>query len=109
MSSKKISMMKGAQTEKTKQTIEQLVEWYASKEKFYKIYLPIQQSVAKKLMGAAELTMGKLRDISAIVKEEEEIQAFLFEKRLKNTLSNESLFRPKIEEMVDSSGIKTKV
>lgn len=43
--------MKNAQNEKTKQTIQQLIEWYSSKEDFYKTYLPIQQSISKKLIA----------------------------------------------------------
>lgn len=52
MSAKASSLMKSAQIEKTKQTIDQLVEWYAKKEEFFKKFVPIQQSLIKKLIAA---------------------------------------------------------
>lgn len=61
--------MKSAQNEKTKQTIEQLVEWYSTKEQFYKTYLPIQQSIVKKLIGTTEITINRLKDIAQIFKD----------------------------------------
>lgn len=67
--SKASSLMKSAQNEKTKQTIEQLVEWYSTKEQFYKTYLPIQQSIVKKLIGTTEITINRLKDIAQIFKD----------------------------------------
>lgn len=61
--------MKSAQNEKTKQTIEQLIEWYSTKEQFYKTYLPIQQSIVKKLIGTTEITINRLKDIAQIFKD----------------------------------------
>jgi hypothetical protein len=70
MSSKATSLMKSAQIEKTKQTIQQLVEWYASKEEFFKKYLPIQQVIIKRLLAAPEMTLLRVKDIAQIVAEE---------------------------------------
>lgn len=53
MSSKGSALMKNAQTEKTRQTVEQFVDWYSKKEEFYKVYLPIQQTVIKRILNAA--------------------------------------------------------
>ena len=80
MSAKVSALMKTAQLEKTRQTVQKLVEWYAVKEQFYKTYLTIQQSIIKKTVQAAEITMTRLRDIAIIMKEEKEMQAVIFDK-----------------------------
>lgn len=56
--------MKSAQNEKTKQAIQLLVEWYASKEEFYKVYLPIQETIVKRIFTASEITLNRLKDFS---------------------------------------------
>lgn len=76
--SKGSTLMKSAQNEKTKQTIEQLVEWYSTKEEFYKAYLPIQQSIAKRLLATTEITINRLKDIAQIFKDERDIQALIY-------------------------------
>jgi hypothetical protein len=80
MSAKASALMKTAQVEKTKQTTEQLVHWYSKKEEFFKRYVPIQESLIKKTLNAPEITLNRLKEISQIVAEEKELQAFIFEK-----------------------------
>lgn len=69
MSTKASSLMKHAQIEKTKETINLLIEWYAGKEAFFKKYLPIQEILIRKLLNAPETTMGRLKEIAQIVGE----------------------------------------
>ena len=52
MSAKVSALMKTAQIEKTKMTIQQLVQWFSTKEEFYKQYLPIQQAILKRVVLA---------------------------------------------------------
>lgn len=61
MTTKATTLMKNAQIEKSKQTIDQLVSFYAKKEQFFKKYVPIQQTIIKKLMNAPEITMTRLK------------------------------------------------
>ena len=69
-------------------TIQQLVQWLSTKEEFYKLYVPIQQAILKKVVIAGDITLGRLQNISMIVKEERDIQAIIYDKSEKNTLSN---------------------
>ena len=78
MSSKASALMKTAQIEKTRNTIDQLLKWFSTKEQFYKHYVPIQQAILKRVMQAAEMTLGRLQQISHIVKEEKDLQALNF-------------------------------
>ena len=78
MSSKASALMKAAQIEKTKNTVQQLVQWFSTKEDFYKQYMPIQQSILKKVIQATDITIGRLQKISHIVKEERDMQALIY-------------------------------
>ena len=78
MSSKASALMKTAQIEKTRNTIDQLLKWFSTKEQFYKHYVPIQQAILKRVLQAAEMTIGRLQQISHIVKEEKDLQALNF-------------------------------
>lgn len=84
------------------------MEWYSSKEDFFKTYLPIQQTIVKRVFSTVELTVTRLKEISQIVKEEKEVQEVIYEKTHKNTLSNEALFHPLFEEIPDQKGSKIK-
>lgn len=55
--SKASDLMKTAQVEKTRQTVQRLLEWFSSKEQFYKQYLPIQQAIIVNAVAAAEMTI----------------------------------------------------
>ena len=61
MSSKASALMKTAQVEKTKHTVQQLIEWFATKEEFYKQYMPIQQNILKRVMQATDITLHRLK------------------------------------------------
>ena len=57
---------------------DQLLKWFSTKEQFYKHYVPIQQAILKRVLQAAEMTIGRLQQISHIVKEEKDLQALNF-------------------------------
>ena len=107
--SKASSLMKNAQIEKTRQTVQELVQWFPIKEEFYKTYFPVQQIILKQVYRATEITLTRLKQIAQVVKDEREMQAAIHEKCEKNTLNNDNLFAPKEEEIIDSNGQKTKV
>lgn len=95
------SLMKSAQIEKTKQTIQQLTEWYSKKEEFFKTYVPIQQTLIKKILNASEITLNRIKEVVQIVAEEKDMQAFVYEKTEKTTLNDEARFLPKVVEKAD--------
>jgi len=68
--SKASELMRTAQLEKTRQTMQRLMEWYSIKEQFYKQYLPIQQAIIGNTITAANLTIERLKQMSQMVKEE---------------------------------------
>ena len=101
MSSSKTSVMKTAQIEKTKQTIQLLMEWHAKKEDFFKKYVPVQSSLIKRLLSSPQITINRLREIAQIAAEEKQILAFTFQKSEKFLINNQSTFLPPTEERID--------
>jgi ABC-type iron transport system FetAB permease component len=63
-------LMRTAQIEKTRQTMQRLIEWYADKEQFYKQYLPIQEAIIGNTVTAANITIERLKQMAQMMKEE---------------------------------------
>jgi hypothetical protein len=67
--SSKASIMKSAQAEKTKQAIQLLLDWHTKKEDLFKLLVPLQQSIIKRLLAAPEISLNRLREIGQIAAE----------------------------------------